>query len=56
MPIGVIDSIAGAFFNWCMIHGKRDLADMMVDDIMRWDLRKHGGFAKLSSVYAAGGK
>ncbi|KAJ7969235.1 Pentatricopeptide repeat-containing protein [Quillaja saponaria] len=56
MPIGVTESILGAFFNGCKIHGRRDLASMMVEDIMRMKLIKPGGFVALSNIYAAEGE
>lgn len=56
MPIEVTKSIAGAFFNGCMIHGRRDLAEKMIDDVTRGDLKKPGSFAMLSAIYATSGE
>ncbi|KAJ0083446.1 hypothetical protein Patl1_29846 [Pistacia atlantica] len=56
MPIEITDSIAGAFFNGCQIHGSRDLATMMAEDILKMDLNKPGGFVTLSNIYASDGK
>lgn len=52
MPIQVTESIAGAFLNGCIIHGRRDLAKMMAEDIMRMQLKGPGGFVTLSNIYA----
>ncbi|KAM7273377.1 hypothetical protein ACFE04_028041 [Oxalis oulophora] len=54
MHIDITESIIGSFFNGCKIHGRRDLAKMMADDILRMELRKPGGFVTLSNIYAAG--
>ena len=56
MPIEVTDSIIGAFFNGCKVHGRRDLAKLMAEDILRMDLKKPGGFVTLSNIYAADGE
>ncbi|KAL3609118.1 hypothetical protein D5086_000138 [Populus alba] len=56
MPIEVTKSIVGAFFNGCMIHGRRDLAEKMIDDVTRGDLKKPGSFAMLSAIYATSGE
>ncbi|XP_040992496.1 pentatricopeptide repeat-containing protein At5g59600-like isoform X1 [Juglans microcarpa x Juglans regia] len=55
MPILVPESIIGAFFNGCKIHGRRDLAKMMAEDTLRMDLKKPGGYVTLSNIYAADG-
>ncbi|KAK2458950.1 hypothetical protein P8452_05462 [Trifolium repens] len=55
MPIQVTESIAGAFLNGCKIHGRRDLAKLMADEIMRMQLKGSGGFVTLSNIYAAEG-
>ena len=44
MPIEVTDSKVGAFFNGCKIHGRRDLAKLMAEDILRMELKRPGGF------------
>ncbi|XP_044477062.1 pentatricopeptide repeat-containing protein At5g59600-like [Mangifera indica] len=56
MPVEITDSIAGAFFNGCQIHGSRDLAKMMAKDILKMDMNKPGGFVSLSNIYAADGE
>ena len=56
MPIEVTDSIVGAFFNGCKIHGRRDLAKRMAEDILRMELKRPGGFVTLSNIYAADGE
>lgn len=55
MPMRVTESIVGAFFNGCKIHGKRDLAKMMAEEILGMDLERPGGFVTLSNIYAADG-
>ena len=55
MPIQVTESIAGAFLNGCKIHGRRDLAKLMTEEIMRMQLKGSGGFVTLSNIYAAEG-
>ncbi|GAU35466.1 hypothetical protein TSUD_384210 [Trifolium subterraneum] len=55
MPIQVTESIAGAFLNGCKIHGRRDLAKLMAEEIMRMQLKGSGGFVTLSNIYAAEG-
>ena len=55
MPIEVPDSIVGAFFNGCKIHGRKDLAKMMAQDILNMELKKPGGYVTLSNIYAADG-
>jgi pentatricopeptide repeat protein len=55
MPIQVAESIAGAFLNGCKIHGRRDLAKLMAEEIMRMQLKGSGGFVTLSNIYAAEG-
>lgn len=57
MSIGITDSIIGAFFNGCQVHGRRDLAKLMAYDILRMELKQRpGGFVTLSNIYAADGK
>ncbi|KAK3205080.1 hypothetical protein Dsin_019126 [Dipteronia sinensis] len=56
MPIEITDSIAGAFFNGCKIHGRRDLAEMMAEERLTMDLKKPGAFVTLSNIYAADGE
>ena len=56
MPIEVTDSIVGAFFNGCKIHGRRDLAKLMAEDILRMELKRPGGFVTLSNIYTADGE
>jgi pentatricopeptide repeat protein len=55
MPTQVPESIVGAFFNGCKIHGRRDLAKMMAEDILSMELKKPGGYVTLSNIYAADG-
>ncbi|OMO68955.1 hypothetical protein CCACVL1_19743 [Corchorus capsularis] len=56
MPFGVTNSILGAFFNGCKIHGRKDLAKLMGEQIVEMELRKPGGFVTLSNIYAADGE
>ena len=56
MPIEVTDSIVGVFFNGCKIHGRRDLAKLMAEDILRMELKRPGGFVTLSNIYTADGE
>ncbi|KAL5567254.1 hypothetical protein UlMin_030418 [Ulmus minor] len=56
MPFAITESIIGAFFNGCKVHGRRDLAKLMAEDILRMDLKKPGGFVTLSNIYAADGE
>lgn len=56
MPIEVTESIIGAFFNGCKVYGRRDLAKMMGEDILKMELRRPGGFVTLSNIYAADGE
>ncbi|KAK2968091.1 hypothetical protein RJ640_028924 [Escallonia rubra] len=56
MPIEVTDSIAGAFFNGCKLHKRRDLAKQMAEDILRMELKRPGGFVTLSNIYASDGE
>ncbi|KAK6247826.1 hypothetical protein QUC31_019391 [Theobroma cacao] len=56
MPCGVTDSILGAFFNGCKIHGRKDLAKLMGEQILKMELKKPGGFVTLSNIYAADGE
>lgn len=55
MPTQVPESIVGAFLNGCKIHGRRDLAKMMAEDILSMELKKPGGYVTLSNIYAADG-
>ncbi|XP_061342683.1 pentatricopeptide repeat-containing protein At5g59600-like [Gastrolobium bilobum] len=55
MPIQVTESIAGAFLHACRVHGRRDLAKMMAEEIMRMQFKGPGGFVTLSNIYAADG-
>lgn len=48
------ESIAGAFFNGCTIHGRRDLAEKVAKS-MQMKMKKCGGFVTLSNIYAAEG-
>ncbi|KAF8398478.1 hypothetical protein HHK36_017407 [Tetracentron sinense] len=52
----VTDSIAGAFFNGCRIHGRSDLAKEMAEMILAMELKRPGGFVTLSNIYAADGE
>ncbi|KAH1067186.1 hypothetical protein J1N35_032173 [Gossypium stocksii] len=53
MPFGVTNSIVGAFFNGCKVHGRKDLAKLMGEQILKMELRRPGGFVTLSNIYAA---
>ncbi|MBA0807105.1 hypothetical protein Gohar_022929 [Gossypium harknessii] len=53
MPFGVTNSIVGAFFNGCKVHGRKDLATLMGEEILKMELRRPGGFVTLSNIYAA---
>lgn len=55
-PIEITESILGAFLNGCKVHGRRDLAKMMTEDITRMELKRPGGFVTLSNIYAADGE
>ncbi|KAK7315376.1 hypothetical protein VNO77_33922 [Canavalia gladiata] len=55
MPIQITESMAGAFLNGCKVHGRRDLAKMMVEEIMKMQLNGPGGYVALSNIYAADG-
>ncbi|KAG5051127.1 hypothetical protein JHK87_003325 [Glycine soja] len=55
LPIQVTESMAGAFLHGCKVHGRRDLAKMMADEIMRMKLKGPGSFVTLSNIYAADG-
>ncbi|KAL5707901.1 hypothetical protein ACHQM5_018752 [Ranunculus cassubicifolius] len=52
MPFGINDSIVGAFFNGCKIHGRSDFAKRMAEEILEMELRMPGGFVTLSNIYA----
>lgn len=54
-PVGVTESIAGAFFHGCRVHERRDLAKMVSEDILGTKLRKPGGFVTLSNIHAGHG-
>ncbi|KAM0998809.1 hypothetical protein FF1_005589 [Malus domestica] len=56
MPIEVTESIIGAFFNGCKVHGRRDLAKMMAEAILKMELKRPGGFVTLSNIHAANGE
>lgn len=56
MSLNVTESILGAFFNGCVIHGRRDLAELMAKDVKRLEMKKPGGLVTLSNIYAAGGE
>ena len=51
----VPESIVGAFFNGCKIRGRKDLAKMMAQGILKMELKKPGGYVTLSNFYAADG-
>lgn len=54
MPVKASESIVGAFSNGCRIHGRRDLAEKMVDDLKKVALKKPGALVTLSNIHAAG--
>ncbi|KAI4331830.1 hypothetical protein L6164_016785 [Bauhinia variegata] len=56
MSVEVTESILGAFLNGCIVHGRRDLAKLMAEDIMSMELKRPGGFVTLSNIYAADGE
>ncbi|XP_062083932.1 pentatricopeptide repeat-containing protein At5g59600-like [Humulus lupulus] len=56
MPMDITESIAIAFFSGCKIHGRRDLAKVMAEDILKIELKKPGAFVTLSNIYAAHGE
>lgn len=56
MPVEVTKSIVGAFFNGCKVHGRRDLAKMTAEAILKMELRRPGGFVTLLNIYAADGE
>ncbi|RYQ81999.1 hypothetical protein Ahy_B10g100580 [Arachis hypogaea] len=56
MPMQMTESIAGAFLNGCNIHGRSDLAKLMVDELMKIQLKGPVGFVTLSNIYAADGE
>ncbi|GKU94140.1 hypothetical protein SLEP1_g7669 [Rubroshorea leprosula] len=56
MPFEVTESIACAFFHGCKIHGRKDLAKLMGEKILKVELRKPGGFVTLSNIFAADGE
>ncbi|RDX81580.1 Pentatricopeptide repeat-containing protein, partial [Mucuna pruriens] len=55
LPIQVTESMAGAFLNGCKVHGRRDLAKMMAEEIMKMKLKGPGSFITLSNIYASDG-
>ncbi|EXB28972.1 hypothetical protein L484_018388 [Morus notabilis] len=55
MPVGITESIVGAFFNGCKVHGRMDLAKVMAEEILRMELKRPGGFVTLSNIYAVHG-
>lgn len=46
------ESITGAFFNGCIIHERRDLAEKVAKSMQ---MKKPGGFVTLSNIYASEG-
>ncbi|XP_058073459.1 pentatricopeptide repeat-containing protein At5g59600-like isoform X1 [Magnolia sinica] len=56
MPMEVNDSVVGAFFNGCRIHGRSDLAKELAEEILQMELWKPADFVLLSNIYAADGK
>ncbi|XP_022754314.1 pentatricopeptide repeat-containing protein At5g59600-like [Durio zibethinus] len=56
MPFEVTDSILGAFFNGCKVHGRKDLAELMSKQTLKMELKRPGGFVTLSNIYAADGE
>jgi len=55
LPIQVTESMVGAFLHGCKVHGRRDLAKMMAEEIKRMKLKGPGSFVTLSNIYAAEG-
>ncbi|CAM8892735.1 unnamed protein product [Rhodiola kirilowii] len=55
LPVAATDSVCGAFFNGCKIHGRQDLAEKMAQNILQTDLKKPSGYVTLSNIYAADG-
>ncbi|KAF4359251.1 hypothetical protein F8388_005360 [Cannabis sativa] len=56
MPMVITESIAIAFFSGCKIHGRRDLAKVMAEDLSKLELKRPGAFVTLSNIYAAHGE
>ncbi|PRQ35244.1 putative tetratricopeptide-like helical domain-containing protein [Rosa chinensis] len=56
IPLEVTESIIGALLNGCKVHGRRDLAKLMAQDILKMELKRPGGFVTLSNIYAADGE
>ncbi|PKI58857.1 hypothetical protein CRG98_020756 [Punica granatum] len=54
MSVDVTQSILGAFFNGCIIHGRKDLAKSMTKDLKKLQMNNPGDFVTLSNIYAAG--
>lgn len=52
MRMEVTNSIIGAFFNGCKIHGRRDLAKGMAENILKMDLKNPAGYVTLSNIFA----
>ena len=53
MPLEITESIIGAFFNGCKVHGRRDLSKKLAEDIMRKDLKRPGALVTPSNIHAA---
>ncbi|KAL8159460.1 hypothetical protein V2J09_000997 [Rumex salicifolius] len=49
------ESALGAFFNGCQIHGRRDLAKRVAQNLLQMEFKRPGGFVTLSNIYAANG-
>ncbi|GMH29340.1 hypothetical protein Nepgr_031183 [Nepenthes gracilis] len=56
MSIEITESIVGSFFSGCKIHGRRDLAKQLAQDLQGMDLERPGGLVTLSNMYAADGE
>ncbi|KAL2942000.1 hypothetical protein RDABS01_030350 [Bienertia sinuspersici] len=54
MPMEATESIIGAFYNGCRIHGRRDLAEKMAINLSKVGLKKPGALVTLSNIHAAG--
>ncbi|XP_021771991.1 pentatricopeptide repeat-containing protein At5g15300-like [Chenopodium quinoa] len=54
MPMEATESIVGAFFNGCSVHGRKDLAEKMADDLLKVASKKPGALVTLSNIHAAG--
>ncbi|KAF3452589.1 hypothetical protein FNV43_RR03022 [Rhamnella rubrinervis] len=53
MPLEITKSIIGAFFNGCEVHGRRDLAIKLAEDIMKMSSKRPGGLVTLQNIHAA---